>query len=59
MRMPFCSPRRPTAPHPARKVTPSRAELFKSEKSPKEKLMRDFHPPLKGKSNGPAKGDAA
>lgn len=32
-----------------RKLTPSRLELFKSEKSPKENLMRDFNTPLKAK----------
>jgi hypothetical protein len=40
-----------------RKVTPSRLELFKSEKSPKDNLMRDFKTPLKG--SGAAKGDEA
>ncbi|MEG1056142.1 MAG: hypothetical protein RSF79_29380, partial [Janthinobacterium sp.] len=40
-----------------RKITPSRLELFKSEKSPKDNLMRDFQTPLKG--SGSAKGDEA
>jgi len=42
-----------------RKITPSRLELFKSEKSPKDNLMRDFHTPLKGQNGGSAKGDEA
>ena len=40
-----------------RKITPSRLELFKSEKSPKDNLMRDFKTPLKGR--GADKGDEA
>ena len=42
-----------------RKITPSRLELFKSEKSPRDNLMRDFHTPLKGKNGGSDKGDEA
>ena len=42
-----------------RKITPSRLELFKSEKSPKDNLMRDFNTPLKGKSGNAARDEEA